>query len=214
MRRITYSRLSLMTQIFPEAEIGAAQWQSLGRSVRELRRSHGLTLVDLAALVDLSQPFLSQVENGRARLSMKSLYRIAQALHVTPQSLFGNDEPTAKTSFVPASDERSIAFDPQTSQSACRMLLPGGAPFHVLEFLGLPAEFPNYYSHDGFEAVYVVVGNVDLDLDGVVTTMGPGDFMSYPSSVPHRLRSADPARVLLVESPHGASHDIGSAASV
>ena len=52
----------------------------LGRYIRGVRRSRALTLVQLAALAELSHPFLSQLERGRARPSMTSLEKIARAL--------------------------------------------------------------------------------------------------------------------------------------
>ena len=61
---------------------------SLGGAIRERRLAHNLTLVALAEQAGRSQPFLSQVENGRAKPSMDSLHRIAQALGTTPQALF------------------------------------------------------------------------------------------------------------------------------
>jgi predicted transcriptional regulator len=46
---------------------------------RDLRRERGRTLVQVAAASGLSQPFLSQLELGRSRPSMRSLFRIAEA---------------------------------------------------------------------------------------------------------------------------------------
>jgi transcriptional regulator with XRE-family HTH domain len=63
-------------------------WDGLGSAIRARRLSRSLSLVDLASTADLSQPFLSQVENGRARPSLLSLRRIADALGTTPQALF------------------------------------------------------------------------------------------------------------------------------
>ena len=44
----------------------------IGTSIREHRLAHDLTLVALAERSGLSQPFLSQVENGRAAPDRKS----------------------------------------------------------------------------------------------------------------------------------------------
>ena len=65
----------------------------LGGAIRALRRERGLTLVELAAATGLSQPFLSQVELGRSRPSMRSLFRIATALDTTQQALLGLTTP-------------------------------------------------------------------------------------------------------------------------
>ncbi len=187
-------------------------WQALGAAIRERRRAQGLTMVALAERCELSQPFLSQVENGRATPSMDSLYRIARALDTTPQALFGSGAggPSivrAATSRGPVEadgESHGIPVLDRGAESAVRLLLPGDAPFHVLEFVGLPAEFQEPWSHDGFEAVYVLAGEVELDLAGERTVLRPGDFASYPASVPHRHRalSGPDARLLMIESAH------------
>lgn len=178
------------------------EWRDLGGAIRVRRRACGRTLVDLAADVGLSQPFLSQIENGRARPSMTSLYRIAHALGTTPQALFGGPSvATAAPSLVRADEARRVEVDARSPSARCHLLLAGDAPFHVLEFVGLPAEHLEYWEHDGVEAAYVIDGRVELDLDGELTDLGPGDFVSYPARLPHRFRAlaGGEVRVLLVE---------------
>lgn len=177
------------------------EWQALGQAIRERRLARSLTLVELAAQVDLSQPFLSQVENGRARPSLMSLQRIAQALDTTPQAFFGGSIINNGPVLVRADDVRLVDVDATPTESICHMLLAGNAPFHLLEFDGLPGAFLEYFTHDGFEAAYVISGQIEIDIDGVVTKLGPGDSISYPSRLPHRLRSIGKRRtsVLLIE---------------
>ena len=185
-------------------------WAALGAAIRERRRSRGLTLVELAGLVELSQPFLSQIENGRARPSMESLYRIAHALGTTPQALFGGVSDNAHApSLARGIDAPTLPADDRTG-SVCHLLLAGDAPLHVLEYDGLPTEFRDYWDHDGFEAAYVIHGTIELDLDGTVTVLGPGDLLSYPARTPHRLRAVGRARprVLLIET----ASELGAAA--
>jgi pyridoxamine 5'-phosphate oxidase len=61
----------------------------LGRAIRAARHDRGMTLAQVAAQAGLSQPFLSQLELGRTRPSMRSLFRIATALGTTQQALLG-----------------------------------------------------------------------------------------------------------------------------
>jgi len=183
------------------------RWASLGRAIRERRHAQSLTLVGLAERSELSQPFLSQVENGRARPSMQSLYRIATALATTPQALFGGVVSTAEPAVVRAADDAvpTIATD---GESLRRLLLPGDTPFHVVELVGLASEFLEPWQHDGFEALYVLIGPVEVDVDGEVRLLATGDFISYPSALPHRYRSplGPQARVLLIETQHATGH--------
>jgi transcriptional regulator with XRE-family HTH domain len=168
--------------------------QRLGAAIRRRRRDRGLTLVQLAVESGLSQPFLSQVENDRAQPSMESLSRIARALDTTPQSLF--EPPTdhdAPLSVVRAHDPAGLP--------AYRPLVAGDAPFHVVEFTDLPREFVDAWTHEGFEAAYVVSGEVEIDVNGTVTRLSAGDSVSYDARLPHRHRTVSrrPARLLLIE---------------
>lgn len=182
-------------------EIDWNDWGSLGSAIRNRRLSRSLTLVDLADKAGLSQPFLSQVENGRARPSLISLHRIADALDTTPQAFFGGPPEVAATSLVRANEVQIVQIDGTVSQSTCHVLIGGDAPFHLLEFDGLPTEFLDYFEHDGFEAAYVIRGRVEIDIAGDVSTLNTGDTISYPAQMPHRLRAVGkrPVRVLLIE---------------
>ncbi len=176
------------------------EWEALGRAIRQRRRAHELTLVDLARKVDLSQPFLSQVENGRARPSMQSLYRIAHALDTTPQALFAGPIDLAATIHHARTGDVGTLTTVGDRQSLSRLLLTGPAPFHVLELDGLPSVFGDLWEHEGFEAVYVIAGPVQAEVGGEVHTLATGELLSYPASVPHRLRSSHRnSRVLLIE---------------
>jgi quercetin dioxygenase-like cupin family protein len=148
----------------------------------------------------LSQPFLSQVENGRAAPSMESLYRIASALGTTPQALFGAERPDHAARVVRADDPGTPTID-TAGESLRRLLLPGDTPFHVVELRGLSTDFLDAWTHDGFEALYVVTGPAEVEIDGTITALATGDFMSFPAHLPHRYRSSvgSEARLLLIE---------------
>ena len=178
------------------------RWLAMGGAIRERRLAMSLTLVEVAERSGLSQPFLSQVETGRARPSMSSLYRIASALSTTPQAFFGGSSATEPV--VVRTSDRSVPAIATDGESLRRLLLPGDAPFHVVELVGLATEFLEPWQHDGFEALYILAGPVDVEIDGVVTTLATGDFLSYPAGLPHRYRSAlaQRARVLLIETQH------------
>lgn len=53
---------------------------AIGAAIRSARRDAGLTLRDVAAKTGLSQPFLSQAENGHSVPSVMNLHRVAQVL--------------------------------------------------------------------------------------------------------------------------------------
>ena len=62
--------------------------RELGATIRRLRRKARLTQVQLAEQAKISQPYLSQLEAGRARrLSLQMAQRLAKALGVKIEDL-------------------------------------------------------------------------------------------------------------------------------
>jgi transcriptional regulator with XRE-family HTH domain len=61
--------------------------KTLGQYIRELRERKDLSLRDLARRVDISAPFLSDVELGRRNTSEKVLAKIAHVLGTTLEEL-------------------------------------------------------------------------------------------------------------------------------
>ncbi|MCA9535769.1 MAG: response regulator [Myxococcales bacterium] len=62
----------------------------IGESIRRLRKDAGLTLKLLSRRTNLSVSLLSQIERAESSASISSLYKIATALDVRIQDLFGD----------------------------------------------------------------------------------------------------------------------------
>lgn len=61
----------------------------LQQSLRTLRRDRGLTQVQLAIMVGVSQPFISQIERGHIEnIEIKTLMRLAAALGASVEVRF------------------------------------------------------------------------------------------------------------------------------
>ena len=65
--------------------------------IRELRQNRGLTLAQLAEVVGISTPHMSQVERGIKNVNNHLLERIASALRVEPYQLIAAGPPTSPT---------------------------------------------------------------------------------------------------------------------
>lgn len=55
--------------------------------IRDLRNRAGMTQAELAALVEITRPYLSQLENGERNLSLSLQKRLADALGCDPRDL-------------------------------------------------------------------------------------------------------------------------------
>lgn len=62
--------------------------EQIGDKIREIRKTQGMTLEDLANKADLDWSFVARIETGKAAPSLKSLYGIAKALNVSINDLF------------------------------------------------------------------------------------------------------------------------------
>jgi transcriptional regulator with XRE-family HTH domain len=63
--------------------------RTIGGRLRELRTRRGLTQVDLASRLGMSQPLLSRYERGELRLHGALIAAFAKALHCKPEKILG-----------------------------------------------------------------------------------------------------------------------------
>lgn len=171
------------------------QTERIGGRIRALRRARGFTLVQLAALADLSHPFLSQLERGRARPSMVSLEKIARALGSSQLELIAaaedaaSEDPQSGTVLVRATEGTRGHY----GGGEARLLVHGTRSFNPMEFTGDNLDGGDYFVHDEDEFIHVVEGIVEIDLaDQGVSVLRQGDSLYYVGGTPHRWRALEP----------------------
>ncbi|MEC4018626.1 helix-turn-helix domain-containing protein [Streptomyces sp. H27-D2] len=169
---------------------------TIGPGVRRRRLALGLTLAGLARRAGLSAPFLSQVENGRARPSMRSLQRIADALDTSAVQLLGGAD-GARTVDVVRADSPAVS-ESEAADGSVRPLVRGHQQLHAVEFTGRRV-WEREFQHATDELMYVVAGAVEAEADGESYALAQGDALYCAGGVAHRWRAlrAD-TRVLLV----------------
>lgn len=168
----------------------------VGSAVRRRRRQLELTLAVVAERSGLSVPFLSQIENERARPSMRSLQRVADALCTTDVELLAAADPARTVEVVRAADDTDL--DGSTSEARVRELTRGHHQLHALEFIGDHDE-GREFQHRNDELLYVVEGAVEMEAEGRAYRLGRGDTLFLTGGVRHRWRATVPdTRVLVV----------------
>ncbi len=68
-------------------DLGRAQLERLGRIIREQRTLAEMSLRELAARTEVSNPYLSQIERGLHEPSVRVLRAIAKALNMSAEAL-------------------------------------------------------------------------------------------------------------------------------
>jgi transcriptional regulator with XRE-family HTH domain len=200
----------MSTSSVTDAADDEAMGERLGAHIRTLRHGRGLTLVRLAEATGLSHPFLSQLERGLAQPSLSSLRRIAVALQTSPIELIGAAEaPPSGVVAVEVHRRGESGVDESFAAGAARMLAHGERPLHPLEMEGANAEAGEVFVHGEDEFVYVVDGDVVIELGGVREHLGPGDSAYYAGGVAHRWWSATGAAYRLVVVKQGTPVRLG-----
>jgi transcriptional regulator with XRE-family HTH domain len=110
------------------------QVEALGRFIHSQRKLANLSLRELAALSELSNAYLSQLERGLHQPSMRVITQLSRALGVPPETLLrqagllDEDGPpaggaTAESDAEPGSAEAAIRNDPTLTEAQRKTLL-------------------------------------------------------------------------------------------
>ncbi|WP_392669154.1 helix-turn-helix domain-containing protein [Streptomyces sp. LN785] len=159
----------------------------VGAAVRRRRRSLGLTLAAVAGRSGLSVPFLSQIENERARPSARSLDRVAEALETTTARLRAAADSARSVDVVRAGEGDG---------DGVRRVVRGRHQLSALEFTGEP-DLGREFQHRNDEVMYVADGAAEVEAEGQAYRLERGDTLFLSGGVRHRWRATVPGTRLL-----------------
>jgi transcriptional regulator with XRE-family HTH domain len=176
----------------------------VGQRLRAERERHGLSLRELARRLSMSPSALSQIETGRSRPSVGTLYAIVTELGMSLDELFGSTrpEPVAPVELV----EEPGAGPVQRARTRKRLELESGVRWErltptaepgtdflyvVYEVGGASSRAETYMRHTGREYGIVLSGRLRVSLGfDEEHELGPGDSIAFDSLRPHRLENA------------------------
>ena len=160
------------------------QIQQIGIRIRETRKQKGFTLQELANLVGLSVPYLSQIENGRVNINIVNLESIARALDKPLINFFVNGSPPDSVSVIRQSERRWFALGEKASES---LLVKSRSNFEIFVIHLEPGSDTVQDSiHQGEEFSYVIKGKVRVTLKNTnIYDLSEGDIIYYKSDIPH-----------------------------
>jgi transcriptional regulator with XRE-family HTH domain len=183
-------------------------YPEVGERLRARRQERQLSLRDLAGRLGVSPSLISQIERGRARPSVSTLYAIAAELDVSLDELLFNDMwPPSRSDAAPppATPTAPAETRPQPVQAATtrhRIRLASGVIWERLttvsepgvEFLhvvyevgGASSPADAFQRHAGHEWGYVISGTLEVVIGFDRHVLEAGDAVSLDSRIPHRL---------------------------
>lgn len=196
--------------------------KDVGRRLRAHREERQLSLRELARRLEISPSAISQIETGKSRPSVSTLYAIVSELGMSLDELFSE----AAAAHAPRRDaanahrgalrrspaqaapengavqraQKRKAIDLETGVRWER-LTPNADPqadflYVVYDVEGASSPSEQLIRHTGREYGLVLSGTLEVTVGFDTHVLEPGDSICFDSTVPHRLRNVGPEPVL------------------
>ena len=140
----------------------------LGRQIRELREARGMRLAGLAAAIDKSIGYVSQIERGRSEISISTLKKISDALGVQISWFFQGYDPAvpAEHGYVVRREHRRPLNFPGTGieEELLSPTLTGEAELILSSFAPGARSGDEQVSRPAEQSGYVIAGILELDV--------------------------------------------------
>jgi len=163
----------------------AKQNPPLGEILRRARKTKRVSLEQLAAGTELSVSFLSQLECGKANVSVENLKKVTRFLDIRIAPLFGEEESLALGKVTRKGE--GMPFTLEGSSAYCEALIQkSGAELQATFYVNPPGEGRKVpFGHVGEELLYVIRGEVLFHLNDEEHHLYEGDLIHYRSEALH-----------------------------
>lgn len=173
----------------------------LGPRLRAVRLRQGIGLRELARRLDLSPSSISQIETGKIRPSVRTLYSLASAFGVTVDEVLFDEPPRAsRPAASPSAAEPGLTVQRASERPAIalnsgvrweRLMFWGDEDVEFLEATyepdGASSPDDSFVRHHGHEFGHVLSGTLRVVVGFDEFILEAGDSITFPSSTPHRL---------------------------
>jgi quercetin dioxygenase-like cupin family protein len=171
--------------------------QSLGPRIRKLRESRQMSLETLANETGHALDYLRKIEAEQAIPPVAVLLALSRALEIDSGELLKDEEDEAV-----ALERRADAVRKRTDHYSYRVLTPESRHKHLKGFLvtieaGSDLEGPGY-QHEGEEFVYVLKGQVRVQVGDNINDLAQGENLHFNSALVHKLSNGGQVRCELL----------------
>jgi transcriptional regulator with XRE-family HTH domain len=175
----------------------------LGRRIKMLRVSRGLTLKDLEERGGISATHVSEIERGKASPTVGALGRIARALGMRPATLVEPRVlPLISLQRGPARGERHVQWGSASLEAVTEPIQDAELGAQIMT-LPIGREPALTHHHEGEEWVTVLSGVAELRVAGRSYVLREGDSLHFRAHEPHAYvnLASNPAILLLAARP-------------
>lgn len=176
---------------------------------RRIRKERSMTLRELSEKSGISTVYLSNYENGKANITVASLYAIAKALDTSVNKLISPEDVDDDLVLVPQNKRFALAETADNPMSVFQEFLTRGSSFDMqvtVMHLKPHTDSGAPKIHDSDEFIYVLEGELTLHYgEEKEPVLKKGDFAYYNALKHHFWENAsdEPLEFLAVASRAG-----------
>jgi transcriptional regulator with XRE-family HTH domain len=169
---------------------------TLGEKIRKLRRSHKMTLQNVATETGYSKALISRIENDSVSPSINSLLKITKALGISLYELFAAVE--GKDPALVKKKERatgSLAGDAIKVEGLSASQSDNRITAVIMTFEpGAESNGGKLNPHGGEEWWHIIKGKLTAQVGDTAYDLSEGDSLYLKSSIPHGLKNPAKAK--------------------
>lgn len=179
----------------------------VGRRLREMRQSAGLSQRQLAEASGVPHGQVSMIETNRSNPSVASLRRILGGLNVTMSEFFEPDTPATQAVFFKPHELRDLTTRLYSTLDGPRGRITlqqvGDAKTHNLQILSERYEpgadtGEQMLEHVSHEGGVVIAGEIEVTVGEHCAVLKAGDSYLFDSTLPHRFRNTGDREAVVV----------------
>lgn len=180
----------------------------IGGRLRHARQIKGLSMRQVADLVECSESFVSKLERDKVQPSLSLLHRLVATLGLNVSSLFDTSEADDPVFILRNGTRPQIHMNvrPNSNGVLLEQLVPMRAKSLLQANIHIVAPQGGGHEairHVGDEMGFVLEGTIDLQVGEHTYRLEPGDSFSFPSELPHAYNNPGTtvARIVWVNTP-------------
>lgn len=175
-----------------------ADGKSFGGQMKQLRQARKVSMESLASRTGLSERYLKGIEEGITVPPVSAVIQIAKALSIDAGSFLSAENQEA------SEKKRRESFYKRTQAYSYKTLTPSAETKHMKAFLVTIDPKQDHqmveYRHEGEEFLYVLKGELDVNVGGTPYLLKKDQTLHFDSGLPHKLHnlSDEEARLIVV----------------
>ena len=156
---------------------------TVGKELKSIRLSRGLTLDELSGLTGVSKPMLGQIERGQSSPTISTLWKIATGLKAPLSSLLRERE----SGFVTASPSEMISEENGSMRAYTLFPFDPIRSFEafVIEFDAGCIHRSDAHAENVEETVFIISGKLDITANGHTETLSEGQAARFRADALH-----------------------------